>query len=162
MPKFLKFVLTLALVGAVSLGVSMGQDEDAAKAKRKAIRHDKAKAAATKWVEAFGVNKTDEILKVSAVPFAFDRLEVLNSTKTLRSRLEGLIKKKVAKSGELKVNTVSIKDDVTQISDFCVPQDRVLVVVRLFRGERSGENASVLLCVRPGDTYKVIGFTWTQ
>jgi nucleotide-binding universal stress UspA family protein len=142
----MKAVLAVICACVVVLGAPVfGQDKDAVDTKRA----EKAKQVAKAWFESLVRGETAVTTSLSAVPFALDRVKVIESIKELDALYESIVAKKGKR--EIKVTAVKVAADEKK-ADGAKPTDRIIVHVMI------GDEA-IVVCVRPGDAYKVVGFS---
>jgi len=142
----MKAVLVVLCACVVMLGSPVfGQDKDAADAKRA----EKAMQVAKAWFESLMRGETAVTTSLSAVPFAWDRVKVIESLGELESMYEAVVAEKGKRA--IKPTAVKVATDEKK-ADGAKPVDRIVVHVMI------GDEA-IAVCVRPGDAYKVVGFS---
>jgi len=87
---------------------------------------------------------------LSDVPFAWDRKEIVESISELEEMYKGVVANKGRRN--LKATEIKLVDDKSEISDDAFPIDRIMVAVMI-------EDESITICVKPGDKFKVVGFS---
>lgn len=113
-------------------------------------RQDKAKQIASAFFNSLMRGDTAVTTALSDVPFAFDRQKTIESIVKLEEMFESIAGKKVKR--DIKATSVTVLTDQTEIQKQAFPADYILVKVML-------DDEGVLLCVKPGDTFKVVGFS---
>ena len=131
--------------------VVAGAEGDAQPAgdKAKEERQAKAKAAATAWCDALFQGDVAKVMALSATPFCWDGKTILETTEELEANLKKATEKKGAR--DLKSQDATIVSDKSETVEGCVPNDRIVVKLTV-KGE------GILVCVRPGKEFKVVGF----
>lgn len=158
-PSAFGFLISVAM--AIGIPIALAQEKEQGKqtkapASRPATssRSSKAIAVATEWAKALFQADLKGVLETSALPFAFDSKKLLVSSDELSSALKGVKTfTGETKPGSVRLGKASVLEDVLRMSPPCVPDDYLIVGIRL------GVEAELLkVCVRPGTHYKVIGF----
>ena len=138
-------LLLLALVPVASSSVpNAPQDGN--------IRLDKAKQIATEWLDSSFRGDTAVTTALSDVPFAFDRKRTIETISEVEEFLESMVQSKGER--ELNVLDVSIITDENEILNKAFPANYIVVFIQLDKG-----GDGVKLCVKPGDTFKVVGLS---
>jgi hypothetical protein len=136
--------MAMRIFGLILLWVSsIGQDVDREK------RAAAAKAAAESWVNALLGGDAEKTMALSAVPFAWDKKHVVETLDDLKKKVEAVVADKGKR--DLKATKVEVESDVSEVRDDCFPVDRV--IVRVMLGDEG-----ILVCVRPGSEFRVVGF----
>ena len=115
-----------------------------------AKRESKAKQVASAWFESLMRGDTAVTAALSDVPFAMDRKQTVESIGELEKMLEEIAAKKGKR--DIKPAAIKIATDEKEIKNSAFPSDHI--IVHLLIGDET-----VALCVKPGDTFKVIGFS---
>lgn len=113
-------------------------------------RESKAKQVASAWFESLMRGDTAVTTALSDVPFAMDRKQTIESISELEKMLEAVVAKKGKR--DIKPTTSKIGSDEKEIKSDAFPSDHI--IVHLMIGDEG-----VTLCVKPGDTFKVIGLS---
>jgi hypothetical protein len=137
----------LVLCASIVAGADKAADPAADKAREE--RQTKAKAAAAAWCDALLKGEGDKVTALSATPFSWDGKDVLETPEELEVEIKKVIKSKGAR--ELKSDGATVASDKRETVDDCVPNDRIVVKLTV-------KDESVLVCVRPGTEFKVVGF----
>ena len=125
--------------------------QDAGTAEAASIeRTDTAVRVAQEWFAAKMKADTAALIRLSALPFAWDRKEIIETEKEYEAFLTKAFNRKGARA--VPVVTSSVTSDKSVILDNCFPVDRVIVTLSI-------EEEGIEICVRPGDEYKVVGFS---
>ncbi len=134
---------TLLLVGLAVSSFAQAADEERVK------RAEKAKQIAVAYFDALIQGNTAVSTSLSAVPFAWDGKETIESLPELEKGYEAIVADKGKR--QIKATKVEIAAGKREIADDVFPDDRIVVRVWI-------DDEAIAICVRPGDAYKVVGF----
>ena len=87
---------------------------------------------------------------LSDVPFAMDRKQTIESISELEKILESVVEKKGKRN--IKPTAIKIAEDQNTIQKQAFPADFIVVLFMI-------DDEGVALCVKPGDTFKVVGLS---
>ncbi len=127
----------LAVVCAVGLLVALAQ---AAPPKDAAERDENATQVAKAWFTSLMQGETAVTTSLSAVPFAFDKKQEVESL----SDLKKLYDQVVAKKGKRDLSPASVKIESSS-------PEKVVVILMI-------EDEGIAVSVRPGEAFRVVGF----
>jgi len=114
------------------------------------VRETRAKQVASEWVEALGHGDIATVIALSDVPFAWDRKQIFESMTELQKCLEN---NNAGKKPRVSIKPIVYKvTDEKEIKNGSFPSDHIIVILVV-------GHHSIAVCVRPGDTYKVIGMS---
>jgi len=142
----MKKLMSEAILGAavLMLGVAVCTADDQVDAKRQA----KAKQVAAAWFASLMRGDTAVTTALSDVPFAMDRKQTIESIVELEKMLESVVADKGKRV--LKPTAIKAVTDEKEIHKNVFPADYVIVHLMI-------DDERVALCVKPGDTFKVVG-----
>jgi hypothetical protein len=144
---FARMIVLLLGAAAVTSRAEPGEKDNNAQT---GPRAEKAKAVAEAWFQALTGADVKKAMALSATPFAWDRKQIVEKTTDLQKLYRSVAQKKGART--LKPDSVTVADDKAEIADRCFPVDRIVVLIKI-------EDEGIAVCVRPGDEYKVVGFS---
>lgn len=120
--------------------------EDLADAKRQA----KARQVAAAWFDSLMRGDTAVTAALSDVPFAMDRKQTIESIVELEKILESVVEKKGKRN--IKPTAIKVAADEKGIQKNAFPADYIIVHLVI-------DDDNVAICVRPGDTFRVVGLS---
>ena len=144
----------LAGICVVALGatlLSAGEPERAA-AVDGPQRAELATQVAAAWFDALLGGDVAVAGALSEVPFALDRKQVIETSAELDKIYRAILAKKGKRT--IKPDAVRVAAEKKEIVDGCVPVDVLIVEITI-----AGDDERIRVAVRPGDTYKVVGFS---
>ena len=118
--------------------------------KASATREAKAKQVASAWFQSLMRGDTAVTTALSGVPFAMDRKQTIESISELEKMLESVVEKKGKR--DIKPTAIKIAEDQKEIQKQAFPADFIVVLLMI-------DDEGVALCVKPGDTFKVVGLS---
>ena len=148
MKRLISASVIVLLLGAAA--VTPGAEPAEKEEDQSGPRAEKAKAAAEAWLNAVTGADLKKAMALSARPFAWDRKQIVEKSADLEKLYESVADNKGART--FKPDSVTVADDKLEIADRCFPVDRIIVLVKI-------EDEGIAVCVRPGDEYKVVGFS---
>lgn len=110
----------------------------------------KAKQIASAWFDSLMRGDVAVTTALSDTPFAWDRKQTIESINKLEVMLESIVKDKGKRN--ITATVIELSTDLTTIQEKAIPADYIIVHV-VIGDER------VTICVKPGDTFKVVGFS---
>lgn len=113
-------------------------------------RAEKAKQIASAYFTSLMRGDTAVTTSLSAVPFAWDREDVIESLPALEKLYESVAANKGKR--DIALTSIAVHQNVSRIVDDSFADDRIIVHVMV-------GDEKIALCVRPGDAYKVVGFS---
>jgi hypothetical protein len=116
----------------------------------KDTREAKAKQVASAWFQSLMRGDTAVTTALSDVPFAMDRKQTIESIGELEKMLESVVKEKGKR--EIKPSAIKIAEDQIEIQKQAFPANFIIVHIMI-------DDEGVALCVKPGDTFKVVGLS---
>ena len=116
-----------------------------------------ATSVAAVWFDALNNGDVATALSLSDVPFAFDGSKIIDKTADLEKAYRKLSESK----GKIDIepHEVNVTTTNSKIDRDCVPQHYLVVNFVLPSAGANMPARSFKVCIRPGDTYKVIGFS---
>lgn len=141
--------LIFGIVAVFAVSVEPARD-DGAKAAAKTTRQDKAKQIASAFFNSLMRGDTAVTTALSDVPFAWDRKQTIESIVKLEELFESIVNKKGKR--DIKATAANVVTDQTEIQQKVFPADYIIVKVMI-------GDEGIDLCVKPGDTFKVVGFS---
>jgi hypothetical protein len=104
-------------------------------------------------------NDVDSILAICAVPFSWDRNEIISDFASLKNALERVIQQK-GKGRQFFPDTVFIKKTRKEILDNIIPLDLYCMVIKIKNKPGDAEKSDeILFAVQMSDEPKIIGFS---
>jgi len=144
----------LVAIAVVLLVLAIGRVVPADSGKRRAVvdPEREAKRAAGAWFKALVSGDVDRVMGLSAVPFSWDRKNLLASRDTLKAAYQQVVANKGAR--DLKPTEISLVDDKEIVAKHYLGKEKgvVTVMIRI-------EDEGVAVFVRPGKLFKVVGFS---
>jgi len=113
-------------------------------------RQEKAKQVAATWFDSLMRGDTAVTTALSDVPFAMDRRHTVESIVELEKMLESVAAKKGKR--DIKPTEIKVVVDEKGIQKNAFPADYIIVHLVI-------DDEGVALCVRPGDTFRVVGLS---
>jgi hypothetical protein len=138
----------MSAVAVLALGLAV----HAADVQPKARREAKAKQVASAWFQSLMQGDTAVTTALSDVPFAMDRKQTIESIAELEKMLESVLEKKGKR--DIKPTAIKIAVDQNQIQKDAFPANFIVVHLVI-----DGDDEVIALCVKPGDTYKIVGLS---
>ena len=145
---------SLALLVLVMLPLSANsrapEPTSTSRSQESSAREGKAKQVASAWANSLFSGETAVTTALSDVPFAVDRKQTIESIVELEALFESVVESKGKR--EIKVAGVTVLEASSEILHDVFPASYIVV-----QCEIAGEG--IYLCVKPGDTYRVVGFS---
>ena len=120
-------------------------------------RQAQATSVASTWFKALNDGDVANVLSLSDVPFAFNGKKVIDDTSKLKKAYTELSESKGKVS--IKPHEVKVTSTNSKIDKECVPQHYFIVNIVLPSTGINESSRSLKVCIKPGDAYKVIGFS---
>ena len=115
-----------------------------------ADREQNAKSVAKEWFKALMSGDVPTTMALSELPFALDRKRIIRNSQELKDVYEQVASKKGKR--DLKPTKVTVFTSKSEIIQGCIPVDALVVHILI-------EDEGVAVSVRPGDAYRVVGFS---
>lgn len=111
-----------------------------------------ATQVAAAWFRAVAGGEVAVSTTLSDVPFAWDRKEVVDTLAALRAKYTAVAADKGKR--DIRPTSVRVVERKSEIAGNVHPQRYLVVLLGIGEDEEG-----IAVCVRPGDQYKVVGFT---
>ncbi len=144
--------IALLILAIASLSASSRAPEPASPAPSQAssAREEKAKQVASAWANSLFSGETAVTTALSDVPFAMDRKQTIESIGELEKLFESVVESKGKR--DIEVSEATVLQTSSDILNDVFPASYILVQLKV-------EGDGVHACVKPGDTYRVVGLS---
>jgi hypothetical protein len=149
MPRITSTVIVVVAVLAFGTGICRAEDQAANRTDEK--RHAKAEQVARAFFVSLTQGDTAVTTALSDVPFALDRKRTIESISELEKLFETVVEEKGRR--DIKPTEIKVVADENEIQEDAFPADYIMVLLII------GDEEGVTLCVRPGDTFRVVGLS---
>lgn len=144
MRRVMRMIVSMAAVMAFAVAVHATEEQ------AQATREAKAKQVASAWFQSLMRGDTAVTTALSDVPFAMDLKQTIESINGLEKMIESIVEKKGVR--KIKPSAIKIAEDQSEIQKRAFPADFIVVHLVI-------DDEVVALCVKPGDTFKVVGLS---
>lgn len=156
----LTLVLLLLLCASISRGQGVYTYPDTTRSAIDPVREGKAKKLAQTYTELIAKgDNADSIVALSSIPYALDRVEIINHRDSLKKVFQRIFDEK-GKNRVFVFDSIYVSATRREIFDKIIPLDIYYVVVRV-KVTRAGKEKirAILLGIQMSDNPKVIGFS---
>ena len=114
------------------------------------VREEKAMQVASAWANSLFSGETAVTTALSDVPFAMDRKQTIESIVKLEELFESVVASKGKR--DIRVSEVTVLQASSEILHNVFPASYIVVQLMV-------EGEGLHLCVKPGDTFRVVGLS---